>query len=162
MEFSNLKKSDHEIYSAMQAELKRQRTVIELIASENIVSKAVLEAAGSHLTNKYSEGMPFKRYYGGNDHIDICEDLARQRAKKLFNAEHANVQSHAGSQANMAAYMALLKPGSKIVGMSLDHGGHLTHGSKVNFSGKFYDILHYGVDKETECVDMDEVRKLVK
>ena len=161
MDFPNLKKNDKEIYSAIKNELKRQRTVIELIASENIVSRAVLETTGSHLTNKYSEGMPFKRYYGGNDHIDVCEDLARERAKKIFGAEHANVQPHSGSQANMAAYMALLHPKDKVVGMSLDHGGHLTHGSKVNFSGKLYEIIHYGVDRETECVDMDEVRSLV-
>ncbi|MBW3018999.1 serine hydroxymethyltransferase [Candidatus Woesearchaeota archaeon] len=156
----NLRKQDPEIYKAVQDELERQRTVIELIASENIVSKAVLEATGSWLTNKYSEGMPGKRYYGGNKYIDISENLARERAKQIFGAEHANVQPHSGSQANVAAYSAVLKPGDTILGMNLSHGGHLTHGSSVNFSGKLYNFIAYGIDKETERVDMTEVRRL--
>jgi len=159
MKFSNVQKEDPELYSAMMKELDRQRDVVELIASENIVSKAVLDVVGSHLTNKYFEGMPFKRYYGGNDYIDICEDLARQRAMKLFGAEHANVQPHSGSTANMEAYFAVLELKDKILAMDLAHGGHLTHGSPVSFSGKFYNFVHYGVDKETEQIDMDEVRK---
>jgi glycine hydroxymethyltransferase len=156
----NLETQDPEVYKTVQDELKRQRTVIELVASENIVSKAVLEATGSWLTNKYSEGLPGKRYYGGNEHIDISENLARDRAKKLFGAEHANVQPHSGSQANAAAYFAILKPGDTILGMDLAHGGHLTHGSSVNFSGRFYNFVAYGVDKENERVNMGEVRKL--
>jgi len=156
----NLKKFDAEVYDAMMQELDRQRNVIELIASENIVSRAVLEATGSWLTNKYSEGMPNKRYYGGNQFIDITESLAIERAKKLFNAEHANVQPHAGSQANLAAYLAVLKPGDTILGMDLAHGGHLTHGSPVNFSGKLFNFISYGVDKETETVNMENVSAL--
>ena len=156
----NLKKFDAEVYDAMMQELDRQRNVIELIASENIVSRAVLEATGSWLTNKYCEGMPNKRYYGGNQFIDITESLAIERAKKLFNAEHANVQPHAGSQANLAAYLAVLKPGDTILGMDLAHGGHLTHGSPVNFSGKLFNFISYGVDKETETVNMENVSAL--
>lgn len=156
----NLKNQDSEIYNAIQKELERQRNGLELIASENLVSEAVIEAMGTVLTNKYSEGYPGKRYYGGNEFIDICENLAIERAKKLFRTEHANVQPHAGSQANMAAYFAVLKPGDKIMGMSLAHGGHLTHGSPVNFSGRLYNIVPYGVNKETELIDMDEVEKL--
>ncbi len=159
MKFANVQKEDTEMYDAMMGELNRQRNVIELIASENIVSKAVLEVCGSHLTNKYSEGMPFKRYYGGNQFIDITEDLARKRAMKLFGAEHANVQCHSGSQANAEVYLALLELKDKVLAMDLSHGGHLTHGSQVSFSGKFYNFSHYGVDKETEQIDMDEVRK---
>ncbi len=155
-----LKKADSEVYDAMLKELDRQRNVIELIASENIVSRAVLEATGSWLTNKYSEGFPNKRYYGGNQFIDITESLAIERAKKLFGAEHVNVQSHAGSQANMSAYLAILNPGDTILGMDLAHGGHLTHGSPVNFSGRLFKFISYGVEKDTELVDMDKVREL--
>ena len=154
-----LEKTDNEIYETIRKETNRQQNVVELIASENIVSKAVLQAVGSTLTNKYSEGYPFKRYYGGNEFIDIAEDLAIQRAKKLFGADHANVQPHSGSQANMEAYFALLELKDKILGMNLAHGGHLTHGHPINFSGKFYDFSSYGVDKETETINMDDVRK---
>jgi glycine hydroxymethyltransferase len=156
----NLKKFDVEVYDAMMQELDRQRNVIELIASENIVSRAVLEATGSWLTNKYSEGTPNKRYYGGNQFIDITEQLAIDRAKKLFSAEHANVQPHAGSQANLAAYLAVLQPGDTILGMDLAHGGHLTHGSPVNFSGRLFNFVSYGVERESERVSMDVVREL--
>lgn len=156
----HLKKSDIEVYNAVLQELDRQRNVIELIASENIVSRAVLEATGSWLTNKYSEGTPSRRYYGGNQFIDITEQLAIDRAKQLFGAEHANVQPHSGSQANMAAYLAVLKPGDTILGMDLAHGGHLTHGSPVNFSGKLFNFVSYGVDKESETVNMETVRAL--
>lgn len=156
----NLRKEDAEIYEATMNELERQRSVVELIASENIVSRAVLEATGSWLTNKYSEGYPKKRYYGGNEFIDVAEQLARSRAKELFGAEHANVQPHAGSQANMAAYLSVLNPGDRILGMDLAHGGHLTHGSPVNFSGKLFDVVPYGVEKETELLDMDRVAEL--
>lgn len=159
MKYSNVQDQDPELYEAMMSELNRQRDVIELIASENIVSKAVLEVCGSHLTNKYSEGMPFKRYYGGNQFIDITEDLARKRAMELFGAEHANVQPHSGSQANAEVYLALLELKDKVLAMDLAHGGHLTHGSSVSFSGKFYNFVHYGVDKETEQINMDDVRK---
>ena len=155
-----LQKEDSEVYDAMLKELERQQNVIELIASENIVSRAVLEATGSWLTNKYSEGFPNKRYYGGNQFIDITESLAIERAKKLFGAEHANVQSHSGSSANLAAYMAVLNPGDTILGMDLAHGGHLTHGSPVNFSGRLYKFISYGVEKDTELVNMNKVREL--
>ncbi len=156
----SLQKFDSEVHDAIMGELDRQRNVIELIASENIVSKAVLEATGSWLTNKYSEGFPGKRYYGGNQFIDITEQLAIDRAKKLFGAENANVQSHSGSSANLAAYMAILNPGDPILGMDLSHGGHLTHGSPVNFSGRLYKFISYGVEKDTERVSMDKVREL--
>ncbi len=155
-----LQESDPEAFAAIQKELGRQRESVELIASENFVSIPVLQAMGTWLTNKYSEGYPHKRYYGGNQFIDITEDLAIERAKKLFDAEHANVQPHAGSQANMEVYFALLNLKDKILGMSLDHGGHLTHGSPVNFSGKFYDFSSYGVEKETGRIDMDKVRQI--
>jgi len=155
-----VQKYDNEVYDAMMKELERQQNVVELIASENIVSKAVLEATGSWLTNKYSEGFPGKRYYGGNQFIDITESLAIERAKKLFGAENANVQSHSGSSANLAAYMAILNPGDTILGMDLAHGGHLTHGSPVNFSGRLYKFISYGVEKETERISMDKVREL--
>lgn len=154
-----LKAQDSDIYAAIMGELERQRNVIELIASENIVSKAVLEAMGSWLTNKYAEGYPKKRYYSGNEWVDVTEQLAIDRAKKLFGADHANVQPHAGSQANMEAYFALLKLGDTILSMRLDHGGHLTHGHKINFSGTFYNFAFYGVDKETETINIDEVRR---
>jgi len=158
----HLQAADPDIHHAILQEIDRQRHVIELIASENIVSEAVLEATGSPLTNKYAEGYPFKRYYGGNEFIDVCEDLAIRRAKQLFSAEHANVQPHSGSSANLAAYFALLELGDKILGMSLDHGGHLTHGSKVNFSGKFYNVVSYGLNQETERIDMDVVRQIAQ
>jgi len=154
-----LKKSDGEIYNAIVKETNRQRHGIEMIASENFVSKAVLEAMGSPLTNKYSEGYSGKRYYGGNEFIDVSETLAIERAKKLFNAEHVNVQPHAGSQANAEAFFALIELKDKILAMDLNAGGHLTHGSPVNFSGKFYTVSHYGVDTETGFIDMDAVRK---
>jgi glycine hydroxymethyltransferase len=146
-----LQEADPEAFAAIQKELGRQRESVELIASENFVSIPVLQA---------SEGFPHKRYYGGNQFIDITEDLAVERAKKLFDAEHANVQPHAGSQANMEVYFALLNLGDKILGMSLDHGGHLTHGSPVNFSGKFYNFSSYGVEKETGRIDMDKIRQI--
>ncbi len=158
----NLEEGDPEIYSVVADELARQQKGAELIASENYVSKAVMQAMGSVLTNKYSEGYPGKRYYGGNEHVDVSEQLAIDRAKRLFKAEHANVQPHSGSQANMEAYFALLNLGDRILGMDLAHGGHLTHGSKVNFSGKFYSFSGYGVEKDTMRLDMDSVRKVAK
>lgn len=160
MKMKNLQRQDPKIYEAIKNETSRQRDGLEMIASENIVSPAVLEAMGTPLTNKYSEGYPGKRYYGGNEFVDISENLAIERAKKLFGAEHANVQPHAGSQANMAAYFALMKPGDKLMAMDLAHGGHLTHGSPVNFSGKLYKIIPYGVRKHDERIDMDEVRAI--
>lgn len=156
----NLQSQDPKIYEILKAELERQRTGAEMIASENFVSQAVLEAAGSVLTNKYAEGYPDKRYYGGNQFIDQAEQLAIDRAKKLFGAEHANVQPHAGSQANMEAYFALTDLGNTILGFSLSDGGHLTHGHPVNFSGKFYNFVHYGVDPKTELINFDAVRDL--
>jgi len=156
----HLLKADPEIANLIDAEVARQRDGLEMIASENIVSEAVLEALGSPLTNKYSEGYPKKRYYGGNDVIDEIEQLAIDRAKELFGAEHANVQPHAGSPANMAAYLALAEPGDKIMAMSLDMGGHLTHGSPVNFSGKLFNFVSYTVDKTTHLIDMDHVREV--
>ncbi|MBD3249382.1 aminotransferase class I/II-fold pyridoxal phosphate-dependent enzyme [Candidatus Woesearchaeota archaeon] len=158
--FEKIKSIDPELHDALAGELNRQKNTIELIASENFVSEEVLEVMGSILTNKYSEGYPGKRYYAGNKFIDISENLAIKRAKKLFNAEHANVQAHSGSQANLAAYMALLDPGDKILGMSLSHGGHLTHGHKINFSGKLFNFVHYGVDKKTEQLDYEEIKKI--
>jgi glycine hydroxymethyltransferase len=160
MNFDNMKKADPEIFSVLQREIKRQEDNIELIASENFTSKAVMEAMGSQLTNKYAEGYPGKRYYGGCEVVDEIENMARERMKKLFNAEHANVQPHAGSQANMAVYFAILKPGDTVLGMSLSHGGHLTHGSPVNFSGKLFNFVSYGVGKETEQIDYEEVRRI--
>jgi len=156
----NLRKQDPAVLEAMGLELKRQRDNIELIASENIVSEAVLEAMGSVLTNKYAEGYPSKRYYGGCEHVDIVEDLARERAKELFGAEHANVQPHSGAQANMAVYLAALKPGDTVLGMNLAHGGHLTHGSPVNASGLMYNFVAYGVQEDSFTIDYEEVRKL--
>ncbi|RJQ25816.1 serine hydroxymethyltransferase [Candidatus Parcubacteria bacterium] len=156
----HLKKSDPKIYKIIKAEEKRQKEGIELIASENYVSPAVLETMGSVLTNKYSEGYPGKRYYGGNEIIDQAESLAITRAKKLFGAEHVNVQPLSGSPANLAVYMALLQPGDKVLGFSLDQGGHLSHGHPMNFSGKLYTIIPYFVDKKTEIIDMDEVEKI--
>ena len=157
-----LKTADPELYDAMQKELARQRRNIELIASENIVSEAVLAAMGSHLTNKYAEGYPGKRYYGGCECVDISESLAIQRAKKLFGAEHANVQAHSGAQANLAAYQALVEHGDTIMGMSLDQGGHLTHGSPVNASGINYNFVPYGVDEETGRIDYDKVLEIAR
>ncbi|QUG40496.1 serine hydroxymethyltransferase [Psychrobacillus sp. INOP01] len=151
---------DPAVYEAMLAEKKRQQSNIELIASENFVSEAVMEAQGSVLTNKYAEGYPGKRYYGGCEHVDVVENIARDRLKEIFGAEHANVQPHSGSQANMAVYMTALQPGDTILGMNLSHGGHLTHGSPVNFSGIQYNFIEYGVNKETELIDYEEVRRI--
>src|SRR5436305_4393035 len=158
--FTALSAADPELAEIVRREIERQNTTIQLIASENFTSPAVLEAQGSVLTNKYSEGYPHKRYYGGNYVVDDAEDLARQRACALFGAEHANVQPHSGANANMAAYMALLEPGDKVMGMRLDQGGHLTHGSPVNFSGRLYDFVAYGVDDDTEMLDYDAIRDL--
>ena len=155
-----LKKTDPEIANALRMEAKRQRETINLIASENYASRAVLEAEGSLLTNKYAEGYPGKRYYGGCEDVDIAENLAIERAKELFKAEHANVQPHSGAQANMASYYALLEYGDTVMGMSLAHGGHLTHGAQVSFSGKSYNFIHYGVNRETERIDYQELEKL--
>lgn len=157
MDFSNLSAQDPEIYSAIEAELRRERESIELIASENFTSLAVMEAMGSPLTNKYAEGLPGKRYYGGCWAVDVVENIARDRAKKLFGAGFANVQPHSGAQANYAALAALAKPGDTIMGMSLDNGGHLTHGSPANFSGKLYNVVSYGLDPKTERIDFDDV-----
>ncbi len=162
MKFETLKNSDHEVYNALGQEINRQNEHIELIASENFVSEAVMEAMGSPLTNKYAEGYPAKRYYGGCEYVDIVENLARDRMKKIFNAEHANVQPHSGANANIGVYFAILEPGDTVLGMNLSHGGHLTHGSPVNISGKYYNFVEYGVDKETEEIDYDEVRKIAK
>ena len=158
----NLDVVDTEIQEAIDKELSRQREKLEMIASENIVSKAVMQAQGSVLTNKYAEGYPGKRYYGGCEYVDIVEQLAIDRAKKLFGAEYANVQPHSGAQANTAVYFALLQPGDTILGMNLTDGGHLTHGSPVNISGKYFKIIPYGVDKETERIDYDELERLAK
>lgn len=157
---SRLKNLDPEVYQAITNELERQRTYLELIASENIVSESVLEAQGSIFTNKYAEGYPNKRYYGGCDYADVVENLAIERARDLFKAEYANVQPHSGSQANMAVYFAALKPGDKVLGMDLAHGGHLTHGSPVNFSGQLFNFISYGVDRETGRINMHEVERV--
>ena len=157
-----LDKIDPEISRALSLEAKRQKETINLIASENYASRAVLEAEGSFLINKYAEGYPSHRYYGGCENVDIVEDLAIRRAKELFHAEHANVQPHSGAQANMAAYFALLEYGDTVMGMSLAHGGHLTHGDKVSFSGKSYNFILYGVNRETERIDYPEVERLAK
>jgi glycine hydroxymethyltransferase len=157
---SILKSQDPEVYNAIRNELERQRSYLELIASENIVSEAVLEAQGSIFTNKYAEGYPNKRYYGGCDYADAVENLAIDRAKELFQAEYANVQAHSGSQANMAVYFAALNPGDKVLGMDLAHGGHLTHGSPVNFSGQLFNFISYGVDKETGAINMEDVERV--
>ena len=159
---SALMEQDPEIGQAVQNEIQRQRNAINLIASENYASKAVLEAQGSVLTNKYAEGYPGKRYYGGCEFVDVTEQIAIDRAKALFGAEHANVQPHSGAQANMAAYFASLSPGDTVMGLGLDHGGHLTHGSSVNFSAKIYNFVPYGVDRELELIDYDEVERLAK
>ncbi|KAB3537289.1 serine hydroxymethyltransferase [Alkaliphilus pronyensis] len=162
MNFENLKKADPEIYQVIQKETKRQQGNIELIASENFVTMEVMEAMGSQLTNKYAEGYPGKRYYGGCEEVDVAEDLARDRLKKLFNADHANVQPHSGANANLGVYFAILKPGDTVLGMNLSHGGHLTHGSPVNISGTYYKFVDYGVDKETQVIDYEEVRRIAK
>lgn len=159
MDYLSIKDFDKEAYSALEKEGIRQENNIELIASENYVKPYILEAAGSILTNKYAEGYPEKRYYGGCENIDIIEQLAIDRAKELFNCDHANVQAHSGSNANFAAYSALLKPGDKVLAMNLSEGGHLTHGSKVNFSGKLYDFYQYGVDEKSGRIDYEDVRK---
>ena len=155
-----IKNADPELYEAMANELSRQRGNLELIASENIVSPAVMAAMGSHLTNKYAEGYPGKRYYGGCCYVDVAEDLARDRMKQLFGCEHCNVQPHSGAQANFAVYFAMLQPGDTIMGMNLSHGGHLTHGSPVNISGKYFKIVPYGVSEQTETIDYDEMEKI--
>ncbi|MFW0884468.1 serine hydroxymethyltransferase [Candidatus Acidulodesulfobacterium sp. H_13] len=160
MNCKDLKDFDDDIYSFIDGEINRQRHSIELIASENFVSKAVMQAQGSVLTNKYAEGYPKKRYYGGCNYIDGVEQIAIDRVKKIFKAEYANVQPHSGSQANMAIFYAFLKPGDTVLGMDLSHGGHLTHGSSVNFSGKYFNIIPYGVNKSTETIDYDKLRKL--
>ena len=162
MELELLRQADPEVTEAIGLELNRQRTHVELIASENFVSPAVMAAMGSCLTNKYAEGYPGKRYYGGCEFVDIVEDLARKRACQLFGADHANVQPHSGAQANMAVYFAMLKPGDTVMGMSLSNGGHLTHGSPVNMSGSYFHFVPYGVSSETEMIDYDEVRRLAK
>ena len=160
-DFDEIMNTDPEIADAIKAEMERQNSHIELIASENWVSKAVMAAMGSPLTNKYAEGYPGKRYYGGCQCVDVVEDLARERAKKLFGCEYVNVQPHSGAQANMAVMFAMLEPGDKIMGMNLDHGGHLTHGSPVNMSGKYFDVAHYGVN-EDGVIDYDEVLRIAK
>lgn len=156
---TDLRDLDPDVFGAIQGEISRQRETLEMIASENFVPRAVLQAQGSVLTNKYAEGYPGRRYYGGCEHVDVVEDLARDRAKALFNAEFANVQPHSGAQANAAVLASIAEPGDKILGLSLAHGGHLTHGMKLNFSGKLYDVAAYGVDPETMRVDMDKLRE---
>ena len=162
MDLKFLENVDHEIANAINMEIDRQKNTLELIASENIASPAVMAVQGSIFTNKYAEGYPDKRYYGGCEYVDIAEKLAISRAKKLFNAPYANVQPHSGSQANMAVYFALLEPGDTVLGMNLSHGGHLTHGSPANFSGKLYNFLHYGVNRDTETIDYKELALLVE
>ncbi|WP_339251945.1 serine hydroxymethyltransferase [Sporosarcina sp. FSL W8-0480] len=159
MDLSNVKREDAAVYEAIMAEKKRQNSNIELIASENFVTEAVMEAQGSYLTNKYAEGYPGKRYYGGCEHVDVVENIARDRAKEIFGAGHANVQAHSGAQANMAVYFTVLEPGDTVLGMNLSHGGHLTHGSPVNFSGTLYNFVEYGVSKEDERIDYEDVRQ---
>src|SRR2546428_10199765 len=159
---ASLQQFDPEIHAAIQNEERRQSTGLELIASENFTYRAVLEATGSVFTNKYAEGYPGRRYYGGCEFADIVETLAIERAKKLFGAEHVNVQPHSGSQANMAVYLTILKPGDTILGMNLSHGGHLTHGHPLNFSGKYYRIVPYGVHKDTELIDYDQMATLAR
>lgn len=160
MDFTNLKKFDAEVMETIELEIKRQQEHIELIASENFVSPQVMEAMGSQMTNKYAEGYPSRRYYGGCEYVDMVENLAIERLKKLFGADHANVQPHSGSNANLGVYFAVLKPGDKVLGMNLSQGGHLTHGSPVNISGTYFNFVDYGVDKETERIDYDEVRNI--
>ncbi|HHW70591.1 MAG TPA: serine hydroxymethyltransferase [Clostridiales bacterium] len=160
IDIREIHKTDPQVADAVKKELMRQRNKLELIASENFVSPAVMAAMGTHLTNKYAEGYPNRRYYGGCEYVDIIERLAIDRAKEIFGAEHANVQPHSGAQANTAVYFAMLEPGDTIMGMDLSHGGHLTHGSPVNISGKYFNIIPYGVEKETSYIDFDEVRRL--
>lgn len=160
MNFDNLMKQDPEVYATLEQELSRQKRNIELIASENIISEAVMEAMGSYFSNKYAEGYPGRRYYGGCEIVDEMENIAIDRVKKIFGAEHANVQPHSGSQANMGVYFAMLEYGDKILGMDLSQGGHLTHGSPVNISGKYFNFIAYGVDKETETIDYDKLREI--
>jgi glycine hydroxymethyltransferase len=162
VEFTTVRKSDPEVYASIIRELERQRSRIELIASENFVSIPVMEAMGSHLTNKYAEGYPGKRYYGGCEFVDEVENLARERLKDIFGADHANVQPHSGANANLAVYFAVLKPGDTVMGMDLSHGGHLTHGSPVNLSGKYYNFVSYGVDPETERIDYQRVDEIAR
>jgi glycine hydroxymethyltransferase len=159
---TSLSEFDPEIYAAIKNEEQRQSKGLELIASENFTYRAVLEATGSVFTNKYAEGYPGRRYYGGCEFVDVVETLAIERAKKLFGAEHANVQPHSGSQANMSVYLTILKPGDTILGMNLSHGGHLTHGHPLNFSGKYYRIVPYGVHKDSEVIDYDEMARLAR
>ncbi|PIC99843.1 MULTISPECIES: serine hydroxymethyltransferase [unclassified Sporosarcina] len=159
MDLSNVQREDAAIYEAIMAEKNRQNSNIELIASENFVTEAVMEAQGSYLTNKYAEGYPGKRYYGGCEHVDVVENIARDRVKEIFGAAYANVQPHSGAQANMAVYFTALEPGDTVLGMNLSHGGHLTHGSPVNFSGKLYNFVDYGVTKEEEVIDYEDVRQ---
>ena len=158
--YPELEKNDPEIFAAVKAELNRQRNKLELIASENFTSLAVMQAQGSVLTNKYAEGYPAKRYYGGCEFVDVAETLAIERAKKIFGAEHANVQPHSGAQANMAVYVALVKPGDTVLGLNLSHGGHLTHGHPLNFSGKYFNIVAMNVRPDTEEIDYDEAAEL--
>jgi len=160
--FENLKTQDKEIYDSIMEELERQQNKIELIASENFVSKAVMEAMGSYMTNKYAEGYPAHRYYGGCEYVDVAENIARDRLKEIFRSQHANVQPHSGAQANMAVYNAVLTPGDTVIGMNLSHGGHLTHGSKVNSSGKLYNFIPYGVSEKTGVIDYDELEALAE
>jgi len=162
MNFSLIEENDNELYLFIMEEKERQRINIELIASENFVSDTVLQAMGSHLTNKYAEGYPGKRYYGGCEFVDKVENLAIERAKKIFGADHVNVQPHSGSNANFGVYFAVLKPGDKILGMDLSHGGHLTHGSPVNLSGSYFNVVFYGVNRETETIDYDQIREIAK
>lgn len=162
MDYEHIRREDGEIFGAMQLELERQKNHLELIASENFTSRAVMEAVGSHLTNKYAEGYPGRRFYGGCEYVDMVETVAIDRAKTLFGAEHANVQPHSGSQANVAVYLALLKPGDAIMGMNLSHGGHLTHGSPASITGKYFKSNFYGVDKDTEQIDYDDVLRVAK
>ena len=160
MNLLNVTKHDPEVMNIIEMELNRQKKHIELIASENFVTPQVMEAAGSYLTNKYAEGYPAKRYYGGCEVVDKVENLARDRMKEIFGADHANVQPHSGSNANLGVYFAVLKPGDKVLGMNLSQGGHLTHGSPVNISGTYFNFIAYGVNKETETIDYDEVREI--
>lgn len=162
MNYEHLMQADPELYASMERELGRQRDHLELIASENFTSPAVMEAVGSYLTNKYAEGYPGARYYGGCDYVDEVERLAIDRVTRLFGADHANVQPHSGSQANMAVYAALLQPGDRILGMNLSHGGHLTHGSKASLSGKYFEAHFYGVDPETETIDYDALARVAE
>lgn len=162
MNFNLIEENDNELYRFIMEEKERQRINIELIASENFVSDTVLQAMGSHLTNKYAEGYPGRRYYGGCEFVDKVENLAIERAKKIFGADHVNVQPHSGSNANFGVYFAVLKPGDKILGMDLSHGGHLTHGSPVNLSGSYFNVVFYGVNRETETIDYDQVREIAK